>query len=325
MQSIYINTNRLTSSNIEFDNNYFLVYKSLQSCPAGFGDRIVGLVSAILLAKWSNRKLMIDWQHPYLGVNYVNQFPFDSTQIADMTYENLDCIDHRDKYKELIQTRPNLSESQVVFLECNQEIASFHAEAKTKNFLFESAEVYRNLFTIYFKCLIPSSLLCSRKQIGIQIRAGDTYMKVGYDEFFTKHNLIDNILPKCANLIRTSGWSPDEYDVFLTSDTNCSLELRELLSEYNILYTDGIIEHLGRQNTLSGTEKTLSDLNQLKHSHIFIISWHSNYGRLAALSAPLETPIYVITEQSKLCGPIKNKECLTRKVSYGQKIDVFQE
>ena len=308
----------------------FLVYQSTTRNNAGFGDRIVGLTSAILLAKWSNRRLMIDWQYPDLGVNYVNQFPFDASLISNMTAELLDCIDNRPKYKDRIESTPTISVAQVVFIECNQEIASFHEMARA-NFLKEVMAVYRDLFITYLKCVGPmhTQLSPKKKQIGIQIRAGDTHMNVGHVEFFSKQEICNSVLTQCVDFIRKSGWTPQDYEIFLTSDIDCVRELSTLLPEFYIAYNGGAIEHLGRQNSTNGTAKTLDDLKLLQKSDVFIISWHSNFGRMAALSAPLDRPVYLIVQSPgnrvNIRGPVKNKDCLTRKHSKSREFDDFNE
>lgn len=324
-----------SDSNDHQPSTYF-VYRSTSGVPAGFGDRIVGLVSAILLAKWSNRRLMIDWQFPYLGENYVNQFPFEASSVAGMTTEVLESIDTRLKYKDRIESTPTISSAQVVFLECNQEIAKFHEMAQ-HNFLKQSMVVYSELFTKYLKYTGQSpaaaptiDLSPKKKQIGIQIRTGDTHMNVGPHEFFSKQELVNNVLTQCADFIRTSAWSPQNYEIFFTSDYDSVREFSLLLPEYCICHNGGNVIHLGRQNTSNGTLKTLTDLRQLQQSDVFLISWHSNFGRMAALSAPVERPVYLIIQSpegrmSSIRGPVKDKECLTRKISVSSAWDNFNE
>jgi hypothetical protein len=169
-----------------------------------------------------------------------------------------------------------------------------------------------------------------KKQIGIQIRTGDTHMNVGSHEFFTKQELFNNVLTQCADFIRTSDWSPQLYEIFFTSDYDCFREFSLLLPEYHVYHNDGAPEHLGRQNSLNGTTKTLTDLRQLQQSDVFIISWHSNFGRIAALSAPMDRPVYLIIQSpggqmSSIRGPVRDKECLTRKISVSSEWDKFNE
>ena len=312
----------------ETPQTYF-VYRSTSNNSAGFGDRIVGLVSAILLAKWSKRRLMIDWQFPNLGENYVNQFPFDTDVVANKTTEVFESIDTRLKYKHRIESTPTISPAQVVFLECNQEIAKFHEMARL-NFLEESMTVYRDLFTKYLKYVGEKNISPKKKQIGIQIRTGDTHMNVGSHEFFSKQELFNNVLTQCADFIRTSEWSPQHFEIFFTSDYDCVREFSLLLPEYHVYHNDGAPEHLGRQNSTNGTIKTLTDLRKLQQSDVFIISWHSNFGRMAALSAPIDRPVYLIIQSpggqmSSIRGPVKDKECLTRKISVSSEWDKFNE
>ena len=154
-------------------------------------------------------------------------------------------------------------------------------------------------------------------------------MNVGHVEFFSKQEIYNNVLTQCADFIRKSGWAPQDYEIFLTSDIDCVRELSILIPEYYISYNGGAIEHLGRQNSTNGTAKTLDDLKLLQKSDVFIISWHSNFGRMAALSAPLDRPVYLIVQSPgnrvNIRGPVKNKDCLTRKHSKSREFDDFNE
>lgn len=263
----------------------------------GLGDRIVGLVSAILLARLSNRKLVIRWEKPNMDAIWENQFrgapPRKSPNDIHWNF-----VDQRFKYRrELEQTRDFAvlwPRHRNVYLKGNQEIASFaygggYNGNTPEAFLRDITSTYADLFTKYLTVTVPP-LGVHPETLGIQIRTGDTHMKAGHVEYISAEALKNDILPEIVKFVRT--FTPKKIGtIFVTSDfPHCAALLQEQLNaipDAPVIIShiaDKLVTHVDRPGaSVAGLQKTILDLQQLAACQIQLFSWVSNFGRVAAL------------------------------------------
>jgi len=271
----------------------------------GLGDRIVGLVSAILLAKLSRRKLVIRWESPNMDAIWENQFRGGAPPRKSPNDIRWDFIDQRFKYRRELEKTPLdvlWLRHRNVYLRGNQEIASFAysghngGDNDPEAFLRDITSTYADLFTKYLtvkNLVIPPRGVREEPPLtlGIQIRTGDTHMKAGHVEYISAEALKTNILPEIVKFI--VGWQgPKKIDtIFMTSDfPQCAALLQDQLAaipDAPIIIShiaDKLVTHVDRPGaSVAGLQKTILDLQQLAACRVQIFSWVSNFGRVAAL------------------------------------------
>lgn len=295
------------------------------SC-GGLGDRLVGLVSAIMLSKISNRKLLINFQEPpetdHLWTVSCPYKPYASILDSHHSFI-MDSIDNRFKYKRELQTF-NLNtwwNTKVVRLRVNQEIASFVYDNPNyphlkQQFERDSRDVYENLFMNYLvlrqKMTIHQNPQPTKKVIGLQVRCGDLTMGCGQMQFISSEKLRSSIIPMLHENI-TKHWNSSEYALFVTTDLEeCYRLISQQFKDYTVFKIDGLIDHFEKQGRLQGTEKTVRDLATLAKANVLVISSQSNFGRVAALMNPT-SEIFAFDFNAQWKGHVSEKKRLCTK------------
>lgn len=299
----------------------FLVVDFSTGLCGGLGDRIVGLVSGVLLARITRRQLLVDWgDHPsskYLWQDLHPARPHHPYLATQPTLE-WDCVDQRFRYQTNLSQQPldQCWKEPVVRLRCNQEIASFvydnpHYPELKGRFLSDLLAVYSTFWTNLLPPRTPFPPRPSGQFIGLQIRAGDTHMKCGHVEYMSRQYVTEVILPQCYERLKTQ-YPPQDYSLFITSDLPCYAEAQKIWAGYNVFSTEGPIDHFERQGQTEGLRKTLTDLYLLSQADVVVFSWQSNFGRVAALMNPTQQ-VYAIDAQGQWGGPFASKQCLSTK------------
>lgn len=162
----------------------------------GWADRILGLVSGIILAKYLNKKFFIKWDFPNINPWFNIQTPWLGKLPPHIV---IDTINNPFKYFHVLSNTKNIWQDENIILKCNQNLAEFiylNPYYKTGNYIREVKDCYRQVFTHY---LIPKFEIQSPKRIvqydlGIQIRTGDLNMQVGrYKPLKSLIKLLENI------------------------------------------------------------------------------------------------------------------------------------
>jgi FkbM family methyltransferase len=302
-----------------------LVFECPPNSCGGLGDRVVGLVSAILMAKVTHRKLLIDFQEPPVTDHlWTVSCPYapHASQLSSSVSFKLDTVDDRFKYNHELSTL-DLNEwwnhAPVVRLHCNQEIASFvyqnpHYLHLKDRFAQDVADVYAQLFTTY---LVPRPAMkinwtINKQLIGLQIRCGDVSMGCGDVQFISSEHLRNVIVPMLKYNI-SKLWNPTNYAIFVTTDSDeCYSLLMTHFKDYVVLRNVGPTDHFERQGNPQGTDKTLRDLLMLSKTNVVVISAHSNFGRIAAMINPTDQ-VYTFGTDGIWNGKIQDKTRLTTK------------
>jgi hypothetical protein len=296
----------------------------------GLGDRIVGLVSAILLARVSGRELQIKWDYPDMSRIWKIGIPFQP-QILESKPSILvwNTIDRRHHFGQILSEKSldEIWREDVVFLQCNQELASFVYEnpcyPELKG-LFEMhvTAAYQNVFAFYFVLQKGAYWKSGKTRVGVQLRTGDTSMNCGDHHIFSREVVVDKVLPLIRNFYQEHKFAVKTHEIFFTSDMNCIQQVREAWTPFPIVYQEGPITHLERQGDPEGLGKIVQDLAVLSQADVLIISWHSNLGRVAALMNP-STEVYALSPDLQL-GRVTDKAVLTTKHhQHGNQLDAF--
>jgi hypothetical protein len=255
----------------------------------GLGDRIVGLCSAILLARSLKKHLLIKWDSPSIeGVFDLSIYNFYNVNPSIENAVVLHTIDDRFKFEKQLSEHPVHAEwnQKNVWLRSNQELAYFLYQnphlLKGHNYNEDMIRTYRSIFSVYLKPVNMFVKNISEPYIGIQVRTGDAYMNVG------SHKPIENIPLVVENVSRyIKNCTLRLKTIYVTSDHPDVTQLfKNELPSYNIVDMPDSKSHLERSNIDTYKFKSIvSDLLTLSRANFLIISSKSNYGRIAALTS----------------------------------------
>lgn len=281
------------------NKNHLIIH--FTSLCGGLGDRIVGLTSAILIAKYLKRKLFIKWDHPNVSdfIQIKNQWkiPIPKNTIT------LNTLDNRFKYKYQFTNYKydQFWKDRHIRLLCNQNIAEFiyrNHHIETGNFEKELINAYRSVFKEYLIPLInnPTELkLKENNYIGLQIRTGDKYMGVGKHQPIKNVELLINII---SIFIKMTSTLNTYNTIYVTSDHKdvCNL-LKEKFPGKKIINSEESRLHFEKSKTGgSSLVALIHDLITLSKSKHLIISHYSNYGRMAVIINETEGLHFEFTE-----------------------------
>lgn len=262
----------------------------------GLGDRLVGLVSAILVAKHSGKKLLIKWVSPNISGVFRIPPQYQYQQQPIPTSLTLDNIDSRYKYRGLLADK-NALKPHNILLRCNQEIASFVGATRD-----EILSTYTTLFRDYLIPINQPRPPLDGKYVAVQLRTGDTYLGVGNRQFVANlTQTVDMLLKYVAQTF------PNEKYIYFSTDhptaktafraglARIQKEMLETPSSQNI--------HFERSQA-APLSYLLNDLQCLIAAKALIISSYSNYGRLASLIRGTTDALYGFGENTMAIVPI---------------------
>lgn len=259
----------------------------------GYGDRIVGLIAIQVLAKELGREFRIQWEKE------------DITPFFDyVAYEGgsqsviIDSIDNQKLYKQALMTMDNPFPMPTTKFLLNQEIAQYRFK-DTDTYFATIFATYRALYTTTLK---PTARLLNKVDkcvvghqtiVGIQIRCGDCFMATNKGEWYNT-GARDHIHTYLTQIKTGLDDRYADYSVFVTSDYPGILEEARLVFD-TVLYIDDPIQHIDRHAINEDISKVFADNYILsQRTTELYISTNSNYGRVAALSAPHDR-IYDVT------------------------------
>lgn len=280
----------------------------------GYGDRVVGLISVYLIAKVVKKEFRILWTKEDITASIdFGRFTATTTLVPK---ERINSIDSVDVLRERLRSWPDPFPADPTVLMVNQEIAHhIYANPKFANTLFDTdiLEAYQKL---YVELLRPTPVLRARvesfrtgaRQIGIQLRCGDVYMKTTYR---TSHCLIQDVSKEIPLLLMRIKAHIElvhgAYTVFVTSDWRGAIQAAKEVFGECVRGVDEDIQHLDRPQ-VSGLEKVFLDnmVLALCCSRLYI-SLASNYGRVAALASPAGTELF-----DSSCRPLRRLNLISK-------------
>lgn len=305
-----------------------LVIKITRGC-GGLGDRIVGLVSAIVLARYLKRSLKIWWESPDVRSVLVIPKHLQIQKLPSSKTKMFNCIDARTKFeKEFLDPHllARLADHHIV-LACNQNIAEYiyrNEGITTGPYEKEMREVYQSIFTNYLIPSVPTTLEPGA-YLGVQVRTGDASMIET-----SRHVIVTNLAELLKSVVQKIVETPSlrTYDtIYFTSDHPTAHELFQKLCQQmkhgaRIKTTRRCAKHFEKSDgTLS---PVMEDMNNLIHANALIISTYSNYGRIAAL-ANTTNCIYGFGRNSIHIDQIFCKTLLTKPVPRPPILKIFGE
>lgn len=270
----------LTKNNHKKEMNY-LIIEFGKSC-GGLGDRIVGLTSAIILAKYLNKVLKIKWLHP--NITSIIDIQHAWTGPLPSNIETINTIDNRFKYHSLLTTGKDIWHNKNILLKCNQNIAEFIYENpyyQTGNYLNEMRQCYRQIFSHYLIPKIYKNI--EQFDAGFQIRTGDVYMGVGTYQPIKNITLLVETLGKFIK--------PTWENIYISSDYKNILTIfKSKFPHLNFFENQSSKFHLERSKSNDNdTSALIHDLLTLSTCKNLIISNYSNYGKLVFILSNHET------------------------------------
>lgn len=272
-----------------------IAYDSSRSF-GGYGDRIVGLISCKLIAKVLNREFKILWTKENVKP-YINYSRYDFGKNDSKKLVLINSLDNQQLLKDqLINDKVVLPEKAYKFY-LNQEIAQYLYKNKnfsSLNYYDDILEQYSNLYsnilipTEYSQKIIKSLVSQDNSNVvGIQIRAGDAYIENMNKKTYAPIKNEETIYEIFKKIKFDIDSKYSNYRVFITSDhSNVYHIARKYWASDKIIYFNQKIQHIDRSLTGDFSKVYIDNyiLSQLTTS--LYISTYSNYGRIAALSAP---------------------------------------
>jgi hypothetical protein len=287
----------------------------------GYGDRVVGLISIYVMAQLLRQPFKILWTKESVKTIFSYEaYDFELRPAATMDLVKVwNGLDAQTRHKSYLMSAPKLFPEHSYNIHkfyLNQEIAQY----VYKNRRFTDQPYHRDIFAaykrLYTHILVPTvptaaliqSVLSSAKPatkptvVGIQVRAGDSYM-IGTERHCVISNPDSDLTIMFINIkdhLRDFG----EYSVFITSDYAGATEIARSVWR-SVLVSPGPPQHLDK--SAGDISKTYVDNYILsQHTNRLYISDASNYGRVAALSA-VHDSVYSLT-----CKPLEKRRLLSK-------------
>lgn len=259
----------------------------------GLGDRVVGLMSAIMLAHFLNAKLLIKWDSPSIhGVIDLGSFNYylsrPSLQSSSNVFQ-LFSIDDRFKYHAILSKQPLsfFAPYRVIHMKCNQELGMFmyqntnwasrrHAEGYQTHMI----ELYQSIFKKYLRPIVTHTVIPESPYLAIQLRTGDAHMGVGNHRPVTQ---VESTVEFLSQHVRIK--HPNVKKIYCSSDhPSVANWLQRNLPHVSVTSNPQSRVHLDRAKVNDCQLKALLlDMMTLMRADYLIISTYSNFGRMAAL------------------------------------------
>lgn len=272
-----------------------VIYFEKNRLLGGYGDRIVGLIAVQTLSKVLDREFRILWEKEDVKPFFTYAAYEEGTRSVI-----IDSIDNQKLHKQALMTMNNPFPMPTTKFLLNQEISQYRFKDAATYF----DTIFATYRTLYTTTLKPTRLLLDKVDkciaghqtiVGIQIRCGDCFMTTNKGEWYNT-GARDHIHTYLTQ-IKNSLTQYLDYAVFVTSDYAGIMEEARLVFD-TVLYIDDPIQHIDRRAINEDISKVFADnyiLSQ-RTTELFI-SANSNYGRVAALSAPHDRIYDVSTAQ----------------------------
>jgi hypothetical protein len=272
-----------------------LVWVADQGC-GGFGDRLVGLVSAYFIAQATNRQFFIWWKSPDMSSSLVIRPEYLYHPSAQEEGKLVNWIDKRRELIPMLQSKQLFQGIDTVFLCCNQFLVPFLSQAFTDG---EIRSCYQSLLTKFFDLTTDCRKALEdfqheakwntySRKLAFQVRFGDHQIRRFQNNNSPNPAGLDAILSQLHSYLQ------DAAVVYFSSDCDAELclpSLRRHLPDSKIIYCRLPVEHIDRtrNTTVQGHRKLLIDFLMMAACDTFVIPWHSNLSRTAVLASPIES------------------------------------
>jgi hypothetical protein len=278
------------------ENKYIVIYYNDkdQTSKGGYGDKIVGLVSSLMISKLINYKFKICWERD----NFNDYFDIQHLIIKSDNFNenNSKKYDHIDFKNYFIKNKNNIFPYKFNIITIGNEISHFLVKNDNLSIDYFYEHILNYYQNIYKNILIPKknindeiNKLCINKNnpiVGIQIRMGDSYIKniKGFDSLFSSHriNSTKNKLKELLKYIKTN-IKFKQYSVFITSDFYDNFTISKEIFD-DVIYYNSKITHSGQSKNINFIKILVDNIFLANKCDQLFISQHSNFGRIAALA-----------------------------------------
>lgn len=280
------------------------VFKHSPIWIGGLGDRIVGLISCMLMAKLLDRKFYVLWtKEPITRYVDFRQYTFTEQVLpsgVDIKLHN--SIDTQEAFRSYLMESENLYPEPIHVFYNNQEIAQYIYKNKRfahRNFLEDITALYKTLYT---DIMIPKTNVTSIAKrllnnhqyiVGLQIRFGDYVIPEasqnrGDEKIYERspEEVIQKLMGIKGDLVQKGVY--EQCSIYLVSDfSQIELLTRQVFPKEKIIYFHRKIEHMDRTGNKRNMIKIFVDSYILSQkTDLLYLDRISNYGRIAGLSCP---------------------------------------
>ena len=276
----------------------------------GLGDRLQGLLCAIVLSDILDRELLINWVTPNIHA-FFNFSNFEYAKNSQLVNKNsvitidsggdqkkqssffqkqnvISALNQYDTIKFICNTNP------LVYLFMNQSIFPIKKDNEVITQLDYGKLFDRAAKKMFTKYMIPIGNLDviineynnkfnenNGHTIGLQIRTGDTFFDKKVQPFYPIKNKCQNIVNIIKDRLDQLNYNGTKYKIFMTFDNpELSPIIVNSFSNKEIFYVDYPIGHFGLQRSENELLKQFADLILLSKCHTLFISHFSNFGRV---------------------------------------------
>ncbi|KTD12101.1 hypothetical protein Lgra_1559 [Legionella gratiana] len=258
----------------------------------GFGDRIVGLASAMVLAKALDVELFLD--APFMPEIFLTKYD----EIANPLEYDIDYLDTQYRYTEIL-AQSNFNElnttAHVIGNECFHYALYLnpHFKHRLSDFKTDLREAYKEIFR---KILIPKDNLLEKisqtlsllsypekRLVGLQIRSGVIRDEVPCLSMNDLKIYCDKVLEKIATV------NSSDLKIFVTADNTAYADsAKNYLKEKGVdaLTINDPILHISypeNQESYSACLKLFADFFLLSKSDMLFYPLFSNFGRIGSM------------------------------------------
>ena len=274
----------------------------------GLGDRLQGLLCAIVLSDILDRELLINWVTPDIHSFFdFSKFEYAKNIISSQNVLTIDAGGDQKKQASFFQNPKVMSilnehnvikficnTNPLIYLFMNKSIFPINKSSETLteldyNTLFDKAA--KQLFTKY---LIPignldkivkeydSKFNLNNGHVtGIQIRTGDTFFNKKAQPFYPINDKCQGMINIIKEHIENNQNNHNDSKLFMTFDNPAvSSMITNSFPNKEIFYVDYPIGHFGLQRSENELLKQFADLILLSKCHTLFISHFSNFGRI---------------------------------------------
>lgn len=288
----------------------------------GYGDRMVGLINVKLMADLLKRDFYIIWTKENVK-KYIDykKYDYEEKSFNNISFRVINAIDRQSECKNLFIDSTELFNTDACTFFLNNDVSQYlyankYYNKDNNNYLNDIYNAYSTLYTDilkptpYSENIINALIPNNTKIMGIQIRAGDAYMKTNPGE---QHRPIKNPDVTIATIFQTindhaAQLIKDGCLIFITSDYENIYNMAcNIWNSKQILYYNEPIQHLDRRNSGEFSKFYIDNYILSQKTNRLYISDYSNYGRIAALSAN-HSNIFSLS-----CKELDKKELLSKE------------
>jgi hypothetical protein len=272
------------------------------SLVGGFGDRVIGLIACKAMAELLGRDFRILWTKENV-TPYIDYTAYTLAGSAPPDTITCNSIDRQTRYKEALMRMPEpFPTSRHIKFVLNHEIAQYlyaNPRFADRSYMREMFALYKTLYTDILKPTDASleriTAICgpNKNIVGIQIRTGDIYIpnSRGANQYAPIRDVpatVRQILTDIKTHLASNS-DTDNTKVFITSDYNGIQELAATIwPRDQLLYNAEPVQHIDRPVRGEFSNFFVDNYILSQRTCRLYISDYSNFGRIAALSAPHE-------------------------------------